>query len=188
MLFEQTISWYVSLILMSAIVIILFTWRFEAFSKIHKHLYNLHSVIIMGPKAAGKTSLMKEMADVAHHKGDFSVGHAGKVQLIDPHNFNIKSNAHLMKMNKFNNKSMIYMFDISPYSEPMKKQVKDYEKIKKMFNNVDHVVVANKVDIKDSKKLQHMKNNFDKFHQISLTKGTGLDKLKSDIASLQKLA
>lgn len=169
---------------MAVIVIILFTWRFEAFTRLHKHLYNLQSVIIMGPKAAGKTSFMKEMADESYRKGDFSIGQSGKIQFIDPHNFNVNKSSHLIKMNKFNNKSIVYMFDISPYSEPIKKQIKDYEKVKKTFDTIDHVIVANKVDIKDDKKLRRVKDNFDNVHTISITKGKGMNKLRNTFSNL----
>ena len=138
----------------------------------------------MGPKSAGKTSFMKEMTDESHREGDFNVGRSDKIQFIDPHNFNVNKNSHLIKMNKFNNKSIVYMFDISPYSESIKKQIKDYEKVKKTFDAINHVIVANKMDIKDDKKLKQIKDNFDSVHAISITKGKGMDKLRNTFSNL----
>jgi len=57
-----------------------------------------------------------------------------------------------------------------------------------MFKKMNHVIVANKVDIKDDKKLAHLKDNFDKVHAISLIEGKGLEKLKDNIVSLERLS
>ena len=57
-----------------------------------------------------------------------------------------------------------------------------------MFDEINHVVVANKVDIKDDKKLKTLKSNFDNLHTVSLTERKGLDKLRNNIFSLNRLS
>lgn len=62
----------------------------------------------------------------------------------------------------------IYVFDVSKNSEPIDNQIENFIRIKKIFNNLKILVLANKLDIADEKKLRKLKKLIKDLHTISL--------------------
>ena len=155
-----------------------------------RSFYKLPSVILLGPKFAGKSTLIRELTKkdaVPHYKeDDMHVGYLsnGKnIQFIEPQDFHPKNISVVRRMNRTNCKSMVYLFDVSKYSEPIESQIKNFRRSIKAMDGVDCILVANKMDIHDKKKVRLMRDEFDKVHEVSLYNRKGVDSLKNNLYS-----
>jgi len=184
MLFEETFSFPASIILMVSIIAILFSWRLYSFIRIPKSLYSLPSVIVLGPRTSGKTTLVKELApninfsfSHATKKLGYSIYSDGKkkVQFVDPEKFSLGklNRENVEEFKKLNYKSLIYLFNISPGSEPIEKQIRGFKKTMRLFGRVNLIPVATKLE-----KLKQMVKNIRK---ISLHRKDGLVSLRNSV-------
>lgn len=187
MIFEESLPAFQSMGVMILVAVGIFIWRFYLFKNRHLNkLTKIPSVIVLGPKSSGKTSLIKKLTknkvlsdpiadslNISYLKDENK-----KFQIVDGTPRNIK------QFKKLNYKSIIYVFDPSPNSISIKEQIKDFEKVKKSFKDAKFFCVINKADISDGKKLNRIKNKTTRFYIISAKTGDGLGELKGDILSL----
>jgi len=150
-----------------------------------KSFYRMPSVMLLGN---GRTTMIKEITkrEAAPHpkEEDFFVGYHknGKtVQFAAPRDHPMKHGAMVRKMNGMNCKSMLYMFDVSPYSEPIRDQIRDFKRTQKALSNMSFILAANKTGRHDKEKLRHVRKAFGGIHEVSLDEGTGMEKLKDSI-------
>jgi signal recognition particle receptor subunit beta len=107
------------------------------------------------------------------------------IQLLElPYYFDNVEN--ILKINAIGG---IYVFDMSKNSEPIDNQIENFIRIKKIFNNLKILVLANKLDIADEKKLRKLKKLIKDLHTISLIDEKSSKKLhnllKNFISSIQ---
>jgi len=194
MILEQTISVLASLSLITVIVILIFTIKFRNFKKnFFKNFYELPSIIVTGPAASGKKSIISNVTRdriVSHpFEDNLKISYLSegdkKIQMISlPYNF-IDDFVNSEDFKKMNSKLFINVFDVSTNSDDIEDQIRDFEKNSAYFDHVDKILIANKTDIADSKKLKKLETKFKKIHKTSSATKEGLEKLRDSI--LQKI-
>lgn len=192
MIFEETFSIIASIVFITAFVIFLFTLKFHYFKKrFFKTFYEIPSVIMTGPHLSGKKSLISNITkdEIVSHpfEDNLKLGYLTledkKMQFISfPYNhaFDFINSEDFEKINK---KLLINVFDVSPTSDDIENQIKNFKKISPKFGKVNKVIVANKIDIADNKKLNKLKQKFPKMHKTSSVTNDGLNKLREHIVS-----
>jgi GTP1/Obg family GTP-binding protein len=192
MILEQTISALTSIVLITVIVILLFTIKFHIFKKrFLKNFFELPSIIIAGPEASGKRTLIENITKdkvISHPFNDnLKLGYLTienkKIQLIRlPYNL-IDDFVTSDEFEKINKSHFLNVFDVSPFSYEIEDQIKGFKKASSYFDGVNKTIVANKIDIADNKKLNKFKLKFKKLHKTSAIRGDGLNELKKNILS-----
>jgi GTP1/Obg family GTP-binding protein len=194
MIFPESFPIFYSISLAVSIAIAIFLWRFYSFNKnFFKSFYSTPSIFIFGPRYSGKTSLIKKISNSNINRHPFQDGSnfsnlnifGKQIQLIElPYYFDNVEN--LLKINIIGG---IYIFDVSKNSEPIGNQIENLVRIKKIFNNLKILVLANKFDIADKKKLRKLKKFIKDLHTISLIDEKSSKKLhnilKNFIISIQ---
>lgn len=194
MIFEETISLPFSILGISIFILFIFSLIFYHSRKnIIRSLYKTPSIIFLGPKLSGKTTMIKEITkkDVIPHIKDNDIhvsylDNGKKIQFVEPQNFHPENKNIIRKMKEMNAKSFVYMFDVSHFSDKIENQIKMLNEIQNLFNNMNCIVVANKIDIANKKKLKKIKSEFKNVHEVSLYNKNGLKKLKNSIFSSVK--
>lgn len=190
MILEQTIPVYISITGIIAFIVILFTLEFYIYKRelIHS-LYVIPSILFLGPKFSGKTSVMRHMSThepVPHSKDNrFHVSYMSggkKIQLVEPQNFKSNNAKFVNSIRGMNHKSHIFVFDVSPFSDAIEKQMKEYEQVQKVLGG-NSIVVANKTDMFDHEKLSVIRKKFKNMHEVSVNRGTGMEQLKHSMIS-----
>ena len=195
MILEQTISAMLSLALITIFVLLLFTIKFSNYKKrFLKSFYDIPSVIFSGPEECGKESIMTNITGyktTSHpFENNLKIGYLiegdKKIQLISiPYSFmNVFVNSEEFK--KINKKLFVNDFDVSSISDNIDGQIRNFEKSSSHFDDVDKIIVANKIDIVDDKKLKNLKTKYKKIHETSSITKKGLEQLKSNILSKVK--
>lgn len=171
----------------------LFSVIFYAHRKeITRSFYKLPSVALLGSGAEGAIREITNKEAMPHVKEeDFYVGYhtnGETLQLVAPRNHNMKSGAVLRKMKGMNCKSLVYVFDVSPHSEPIEEQIKAFNKSQNALSGADYIVVANNAHEPDKGKLKKIRNMFEDVHEVSLSSRKGLDRLRASILSTARNA
>jgi GTP1/Obg family GTP-binding protein len=199
MLFLETIPISYSIGIISGIILIIFSWRFAIFNRSQMQiLYKIPSLVVTGPKFSGKTSFIKNITN--DNVPSFSIDKEiamyyledqnNKIQLLE---FPVNTNENKMKkIRGMNLNSIAYIFDASQNSETIENQMTEFESVKKMFENVPTIIIANKIDVADKQKLDGLKAKFEKIHEISCMENKKtVDEyvlLKNEIEDLAKLS
>ena len=93
-----------------------------------------------------------------------------------------KSIYDLMKLGP---KYLINVLDVSPFSDPIEKQIEFGDFLKNKFKMKRFLVVANKVDGNSKEKLRKIERKFGKkFYKIGLNKPADVNKLRNDLLHL----
>jgi len=190
MIFEQTLSIASSISLITVIVIMLFTLKFYSFKRrFLKNFYKLSSVIVTGPNLCGKKTLISNITNkemVSHPFEDnlklsyLDFGNK-KIQIISfPYSFAFDF-TNSEDFGRINKKLLINVFDVSPDSDDIENQIKNFRKLSPKFDGVDKIIVANKTDIADNKKLNKLKPEFKKIYKTSSVTNDGLKQLRDQI-------
>jgi hypothetical protein len=190
MILEQTLPIYFSITGVIGFVAVLFTIEFYVYKRAVIHsLYVIPSILFLGPKFSGKTSVMRHMSthEPTPHAKDsrFHVSYMDegkKIQLVEPQNFNYSDTKFLKSIKGMNYKSHIFVFDVSPFSDPIENQIKEYESVQKVLGG-NGIVVANKTDMFDHEKLSVIRKNFKNIHEVSVNRNIGMNQLKNSILS-----
>lgn len=185
-IFEESLPIFQLMTTTVLISVGIFIWIF--YKHIRRYLENLmqsSSIIVCGPKKCGKTSLIKILTknevlpDLVEDLNISYLEDGGKkIQIVDgitPKN--------IKQLKRLNCKLIIYVLDPSPNSISIKEQIKDFEKVERVFKNVKIIPVINKIDIADGKKLNEAKRKIKKFYETSLKTTDGLDELKKIVLS-----
>jgi hypothetical protein len=160
-----------------AFVAVLFTVKFHlAREKVLRNLYNSPSVVFMG---ANSDQAARHIAgnETVHHRGMHISSFEGKKLIVHAHH---RHSGELRKMKGL--KSFVYMFDVSP-SAAMKKQLREYRKYQKMFSGTNFIKVAGSSGDMDMRKIQALRKELGNVHQVSISSGSGMDKLKNHVYS-----
>lgn len=163
----------------------LFSIIFYAHRKeIMRSFYKLPSVVLLGSGAEGAIREITNKEAMPHVKEeDFYVGYhtnGETLQLVAPRN--VKSSVVLRKMKGMNCKSLVYVFDVSPSSEPIVEQIKAFNRAQSALG-ADYIVVANNAHAADKGKLKRVRSMFGDIHEVSLTNRKGVDRLRASILS-----
>jgi GTP1/Obg family GTP-binding protein len=187
MLFSEGLSIFYYIGLIATISTAVFTWRFYLFRRNSlSKLISLPSILIIGSKLAGKTSLIKTITknDISIHpfanylqlaylKNENQI-----VQFIEGPSFAKEKINIIKKLKKLNLKSIIYLFDVSKNSDTIENQLENFEDIRNFFSGASFLIVANKIDTVEKNKVEKLKNRFKKIYEISLA-DTGQSKLEN---------
>lgn len=187
MIFRESLSIFQLLIITTLTAIGIFIWAF--YRQIRSYLKDLTqspSIVVCGPKGCGKTSMVKWLTggEVLSNpiEDHLNVGYLEdgnkKIQIID--GVAIKN---IEQLKKLNCRSIIYIFDPSPNSDPVNEQIKDFERVKKTFKNIEILPFINKIDVANRKKLNEIESKVKNFYKISIKTADGLDGLKKNILS-----
>lgn len=188
MIFEQSLTIFQSIIVMTFSAFLVFIWRFYVFRKNSLNtLTRLPSIIVVGDRFSGKTSLVRAITrnEPIKHPLEDALGinylreRDKKVQIIDAN----VTKEDFEKLKRFNLKSFIYVFDVSSDSESFKNQMKDFEKFKEIFSGVKSFVVLNKIDLVEKREIKKIKNNFQNVYEVSTKTNEGLEDLKKSVIS-----
>jgi GTP1/Obg family GTP-binding protein len=186
MIFEQSLTIFQSIIVMAFSAFLVFIWRFYVFRKNSLNaLTQLPSIIVVGNKLSGKTSLVRAITSNEPLKhpleDDLGINYLKegdkKVQVIDAN----VTTEDLERLKRFNLKSFIYVFDASSDPESFKNQIKDFEKFKEIFSGVKSFVVLNKIDLVEKREIKKIKDNFQNVYEISTKTNKGLENLKKSV-------
>ncbi|MFB6089280.1 MAG: NOG1 family protein [Candidatus Aenigmatarchaeota archaeon] len=81
---------------------------------------------------------------------------------------------------------IVYVFDPSETSYPIKKQLELLKEIKKEFEGIEIIVVINKMDSFQKKKVKEIENNTSIDHKVSAKEKTGIGEFKENVSERLK--
>jgi len=202
-MFVETLPLIYSIVFSLSVSSVVFAWRYTVLRQNSiKALCSLPSVIVVGQKLSGKSSIIKLITKEEAYKHMFiddislyrMMGRRDIVQFVElPAIDGKKSEVTLQKFKNLNSRHIIYIFDISKASAPLMNQLKALKIIKKTFSGVPLSIVANKVYDYKAKKLKQLKKKFGKVYEIPdlensiLESKTSKSQLKRELEDVARL-
>jgi len=204
MIFVEPISLIYSLSLALSVSSVVFAWRYRILKKKSlEELYSLPSVIVVGQKLVGKSSIIRLITneDVSRHMfvDDISLyrlmGTKDIIQFVELPAVTDKKGSKkldLQKFKKLNLKHIIYIFDMSESTVPFNTQLKGLEIIEKTFARVPMSIVANKIQDTRDGNFRQLKKKSGKIYKIpaleaKVTRRSGVKYLKEEAEDVNKL-
>jgi GTP1/Obg family GTP-binding protein len=188
MLFEQTLTIFQSIIIITVAAVVIFFWRFYVLrKKFFNRLTQLPSIVVLGDRFSGKTSLARAITrneSLVHPLEDglginYLKDGNKKVQIIDAN----VTPEEVERLKKLNVKSFIYVIDASSNSDSFGNQIKDFEKFKETLIGVKSFVVLNKIDAAEKRTINKIKDNFKNVYEVSTKTNEGLEELRKSVLS-----
>lgn len=190
----QPFSFIYVIIFIIGIAATIFSIRFYMFrSRRLKNLLKYPLVLVLGLPNSGKTSLIKALtngsviADPVKDNFEFSfVTYGGKNYQFCDFPYFLKDSkideSGISEIKKLNPNLIIYLIDVSPFSDSIEAQINILNKIKSELKDVPVFIVANKVDSSDGRKIKELEEKLSEdIYRISLYTGDGIEKLKQAI-------
>jgi GTP1/Obg family GTP-binding protein len=82
---------------------------------------------------------------------------------------------------------IISIIDVSPFSEPLEKQINLISEVKEKFKNKKNFLIANKVDNSSKNKLKRIEETFGKnFYRVRINKPADIKELRDDLIGFLK--
>jgi len=188
MIFEQSLTIFQSITIVTIVAVGFFLWRFYVIRKKYlNRLIQFPSIIILGDRFSGKTSLARVITrneSLAYPLEDglginYLKDGNKKVQIIDAN----VTPEEVERLKKLNVKSFIYVIDASSNSDSFGNQIKDFEKFKETLNGVKSFVVLNKIDAAEKQKIKKIKDKFKNVYEVSTKTNEGLEDLRKSVLS-----